>query len=298
MKPHRKRFRKIYVEITNRCNLQCSFCSLSQRQPKNMSLAEFETIAVQIAPLTNVIYLHVKGEPLLHPQLPAILDLCLKYHLEVVMVTNGTLLHAVEDVLISHPSLRQINFSLHCYHELPSIVLRQQYLNSVFAFVQRSLHESTVTISLRLWNFLPDDTASTIQLNNEIIQAINRQFTPPDDWQHQIASRNGIRLSDRLWINSDYRFDWPQLSGTAISTNGTCDGLRNQIAVLSNGTIVPCCLDTDGILALGNIFEHPLESILNNSRTQAILQGFRHAKRIEPLCQRCTFFSIKQKSPI
>ena len=109
----KKRFKKIYIEITNSCNLKCSFCPEGKRIKEFISVENFEIIINQIKPYTNLIALHVKGEPLLHPKLKEILDICEKENILVNITTNATLLEKNKDILISSKAVRQLNLSLH-----------------------------------------------------------------------------------------------------------------------------------------------------------------------------------------
>ena len=74
------KFKKIYIEITNICNKNCSFCSKTNRKKREMSIDEFETVLKRINNYTDYIYLHIKGEPLTHSNFEEIVKLCKKYN--------------------------------------------------------------------------------------------------------------------------------------------------------------------------------------------------------------------------
>ena len=67
------RFRKVYLEISNICNLNCAFCPGTRRRQRFMTAEEFAAIAEKLRGAVQYLYLHVMGEPLLHPALPQIL---------------------------------------------------------------------------------------------------------------------------------------------------------------------------------------------------------------------------------
>ena len=90
------RFSRCYLEITNRCNLSCSFCPKTKRPARTLSPAEFRLLAEKIRPYTDYLYLHVLGEPLMHPELETLLGICGELNFRVVITTNGTLLPAQE----------------------------------------------------------------------------------------------------------------------------------------------------------------------------------------------------------
>src|SRR5574344_691968 len=107
------KFKKIYVEITNNCNLNCSFCSKDKRQKKSLTEREFRYILNEIKEYTNYIYLHVKGEPLLHKDIIKFINIADEYNLKVNLTTNGVLIDKEIDKLKECKAINKINFSLH-----------------------------------------------------------------------------------------------------------------------------------------------------------------------------------------
>lgn len=254
-----------------------------------MSVDKFNHILNLICNFTNYVYLHVKGEPLLHQNLDEILDLCRNYDINVVVVTNGSLLSQKQNILLSKSAVKQVNISLHCYADLPDVISKERYLSGVFDFVKSAIAESTITISLRLWNKQPNHD-KTSDIESIIHQRIEEVFGLSYRLTEKIVPRKGFMIADRVWLNSDLEFQWPSLNSPYLGNRGTCMGLRNQIAVLCNGKVVPCCLDSEGIIDLGNIFKTDLTQILADSRVKRIIKGFENNQKIESLCQRCNFF--------
>ena len=262
-----KKFKKIYVEITNICNLNCSFCSKDNKAKKFLSVSEFETILNKINDYTDYLYLHVKGEPLMHPDLDDILKLCNKYNKKVNITTNGTLL-SKRDILIKN-KVRQVNISLHnmAYENLLN-VLNYSY----------ELAKNNIYVVYRFWVY-NDLEKSTI---NEILKYYDRLDLINDN-------SNNIKINDYVYINKDEMFIWPSLNNNINNIKGTCLGLKTHIGILSDGTIIPCCLDSNGIINLGNIFNEDLIDVLNNIRTKKIIEGFNNNKLCEELCRKCGF---------
>ncbi|MFA6924948.1 MAG: radical SAM/SPASM domain-containing protein [Bacteroidales bacterium] len=283
-----KHFKKIYVEITNVCNLRCSFCSACNRDPGFMPLTLFAEVIKKIHKHTNYICLHVKGEPLLHPQLIDMLDICHEYKLRVALVTNGILLSDKSEMLLSKSALRQINISLHCYPEIQNSENKNNYIKEVIAFTKKAVLQSDKTISLRFWN-VKNENQNNYQDNQTILYEIEKAFAPGLDLMHKIEPRKGLKLHERLYINSDYEFSWPNLTDNYDEPKGTCYGLRYQIAILYNGTVSPCCLDAEGIINLGNIKNNEIQQIFNSDKAQKIYNGFLNNTRIETLCRKCRF---------
>lgn len=283
-----KKFKKIYVEITNICNLNCSFCSDSGRRPAFIDAEAFSTILDQIKPYTQYIYLHVKGEPLLHPDFGKLLDISYNKGFKVNITTNGTLLKKLTPSLFNSKAVRQINISLHSFSEQSNNKTKSDYLKTIALFVKEALAKSNIYISLRLWNLQAD--GNNKENDNEFI--IN---TIQDELDIQFPSleiaRNGesIKIADNLFLHFEYEFTWPNINASISNVKGFCLGLRNQIAILTDGTVVPCCLDSEGVIDLGNIHKVPFSKILISKRYTAIYNGFSANVAVEDLCQKCCF---------
>ena len=253
-----KKFKKIYIEITNICNLNCPFCSKDNRKKQEMSLDDFEHILKQINDYTDYLYLHIKGEPLIHSKIEDILNLCFKYNKQVNITTNGTLLNIKYKLL---DNVRQINISLHS--------LSKDKLLDVLKFGDY-LSSKGVQIVYRFWT------------NDNLLNQVLKYY----DYKDEIT--NNFKLKNNIYLNRDKEFTWPNLNNKFISRKGTCYGLKTHLGILVDGTVVPCCLDT-GILNLGNVLKEEFGDILNKERTKNIITNFNNNKLVEELCQKCDF---------
>lgn len=287
----RKKFKKIYIEITNRCNLSCSFCPPTKRPGAMMTPEQFAAVLDAIKPWTDYIYLHVKGEPLLHPQLGALLATAREKGLYVNLTTNGTLLPKAAPTLMAHPA-RQINLSLHSFEAndlKPLGMTFTDYIMSTLDFAKAYSPEFGITC-LRLWNLDPEQmSAPQREKNTLILDAIRRTFEFDGSLDHRDYAYRDVRLAERTYLSFDHEFCWPALDAPDFGPDGSCHGLKSHIAILCDGTVVPCCLDGDGIIDLGNIFQNALEEILNTPRAQALVTGFQNRHIEEPLCRRCGY---------
>lgn len=273
-----KRFRKIYVEITNICNMNCSFCPNTTRKKDTMSVEAFEHIAKQIINYTDYVYLHVKGEPLLHKHLQEILDICSRYNLKVNISTNGTLLKEKYELL---KEIRQLNVSLHSFENQDKNMLNT-YLNEVFD-VCSILANSGVIIRYKLWNV--QDEQKVNDINNNILEAINSRYNTSIE---NTVYNKDQKIAENTYLSIKAPFKWPDMEGKK-QLETTCYGLRNQIAILVDGTVVPCCVDNNGDIKLGNIFESSLEEILNSDYAMKIKKGFEQNKCVHTLCKKCEY---------
>lgn len=269
------RFKKIYIEITNICNKNCNFCSKDNLPKKEMSIKEFEYILKQIKPYANYIYLHVKGEPLLHSNFAEILNLCIKYDIFVNLTTNGTYLFKYKEVLKQNPKIRQINISLQSYN-------KKDNLDEIIDAVNCINQNTNINIVYRFWTLKNNKfTPQNLKLIDILIN--NYHFKLEDAINNQ-----NIKIQNRIYINKDNLFVWPTLE-TNIEKETFCYGLKTHIAILSNGTVIPCCLDSSGIINLGNIYNESLEAILNKEKTRKIVHEFQNNKCSEELCKKCKY---------
>lgn len=273
-------FKKIYIEITNICNLNCEFCPETNRKKRSMSLEQFEDTISKIHKNTKLVCLHVKGEPLLHNKLEEMLKILEKYDLKANITTNGTLIKEKLDILKKAKSVRQINFSIHSI--MQNKELDTKYLKDIFESVEEL--DNTI-ISYRLWN-LQNIQENTI--NESIIQEIEKYYKI-DNLREQLIDNEFIQIKDKVFINQDIEFTWPDINKEKIIEEGRCLALKEQVAILVDGTVVPCCLDNNGDIPLGNIFEEPLEEILQKSKSATIKKNFENGIITCELCKTCGF---------
>lgn len=282
-----KKFKKIYLEITNRCNLSCSFCHQSDRPKAFMPPEDFRAILGKIEDHTDHLALHVLGEPLLHPELGELLALCHEHGLKVNLTTNGTLLPQRQELLLASPALRQVNISLHSFSEQDGDPALSDYLTGIFSFI-RAAEATGLLISLRFWNLSATDT-SLPSPNAPILKALEDFFGLPEPLVTRLTPGHGLTLAPRVFLSQNGRFTWPHGPAPDLGDKGTCRGLRDHVAILVDGTVVPCCLDAEADIPLGNIHTQSLTEILNTPRAAAIRTGFTQRRLSEPLCRRCTF---------
>ena len=269
--------KKVYLEITNVCNLSCSFCPGTRRKTGFLSPADFELLAGKLRPHTDHLYLHLMGEPLLHPHLEKFLEIAGEFGFKVILTTNGTLLEKQQEVLLKAPALHKVNISLHAFEANDLSVPFADYLRDCFAFGKAA--EGQKLVVYRLWN-----NGGADELNQQILATMKQHF--PGEWTD---NRQGKRIGQRIFLEYGDKFDWPDLNAPEGSDRVFCYGLRDQIGVLCDGTVVPCCLDHEGDISLGNLFEADMETILSNPRAQAIYNGFTKKEAAEELCRKCGY---------
>jgi len=269
--------KKAYLEISNVCNLSCAFCPGTKRESRFLTQAEFDLLTDRLRGRVPYLYFHLMGEPLLHPLLGRFLQIAGDKSFRVMLTTNGTLLHERAETLLSAPALHKINLSLQSFEANPDGDL-ENYVNQCADFARRASEEGKLC-ELRLWNH-----GGLESLNERILEILRTHF--PEPWE---SSPRSVKLRDRVWLAEDDRFDWPDLGAADRGERCFCYGLRDQIGVLCDGTVVPCCLDHNGEQPLGNLFRQSLEEIMSTEAAQAIYRGFSQRRAVSPLCRRCGY---------
>lgn len=276
--------KKAYLEITNVCNLRCSFCPGSRRPQGFLTLEQFRILAGRLRPHTQYLYLHLMGEPLLHPQLEQLLETGEELGFRIMITTNGTLLSKWGELLCSSPAVHRVSISLHSFegNEGGDEDLGG-YLDGCFAFAQQAA-EAGKRCALRLWNLDGAETEGANAQNEAILEHMARYFPRPwkEGWQ-------GVTLAPNVYLEWGERFEWPDLEAGAYEGRAFCRGLRDQVGVLWDGTVVPCCLDHEGDIPLGNLYDQSLEEILESPRARAIYEGFSQERAAEELCRKCGY---------
>lgn len=269
-------YNKVYVEITNICNMNCSFCHGHKREPRLMSIEEFSVILEKLKEHTKYIYYHLMGEPLTHPLLPEFVKLAGENGYKSIITTNGTLLKKCGDELLN-AGIHKINISLHSF-ENGDYESHSNYIKNIAEFSKKAADRGVIVV-LRLWNRGVDGGKNDVSL-----KLLKENIS--GDW---VDNSRGIKISDKIFLEWGERFQWPDKDAEIKGNKYFCYGLKDQFGILSDGTVVPCCLDSGGIINLGNIFNDDIISILNSKRAKDIVEGFKCGKASEDLCKRCGY---------
>lgn len=270
--------KRIYIEITNACNLSCAFCPGTKRQISYMTPDSFSHVLEEVKPLTKYIYLHVQGEPLLHPDFETIMRIADTNEMKVQLVTNGSLLNRHPD-LLRHSSLRKLSVSLQSAAYLKGIEL-PDYMDTICALADEISRGNDQFMDLRFWR--QDELQKPA--DHYCLDFLRKRYA-----FIETDRRNSFRILRNVFISFANEFTWPVASTSPPSSAGTCLGTRQQLAVLSDLTVVPCCLDSEGAVPLGNLSEKRLSEVMADNRFQRMRDGFEHQEITEPFCRTCSF---------
>jgi radical SAM protein with 4Fe4S-binding SPASM domain len=279
-----KAFKRIYLELSGRCNLSCPFCYENVRRNESISREHLLKIIPQIAELTDEIRPHVLGEPMLYRDFSLFLDLCSQYNLSVKITTNGTFLDTASAALMSSSCVKEINFSVQSYSSNTHGSL-EAYIGALFSYAESKIViESGQYINYRFWT----NDGGLFSAEQKALYSIlfEKYGVPSDD---STIIKRSLRLADKRRVSFDETFQWPGISNPYVSDKGRCHGAVSHIAILSDGKVVPCCLDADGIMSFGNVFEEDLSVIVKSDLLKKIKDGFLRGEKVEEMCKRCSF---------
>lgn len=281
------KFFRAYIEITNICGLACSFCPPKEQPNQTMDLLFFESILTQLQEYTDEIALHVMGDPMVLRNLSDYLDCAHVLGFKVMITTSGFYLDEPRRAVLFHPSIRQVNISLNSFNKNSVARSFEAYLEPILSLCDEKLEKkSDFFMNLRLWNL--DEIHSELEFNEQLFTVLEKHFRVESLAASVSGERQSIRLASKILLHFDRYFQWPSLKNEAVG-DGYCHGLSKQIAILADGRVVPCCLDGEGVMELGNLHATNLGKILSSKRSCDIVSSFAHHVAHEELCQKCSY---------
>lgn len=282
-----KRFKKIYIEITNICNLQCSFCPKVERPDESISQDNLQAYFKKIQPWAERVCLHVMGEPLNHPDFIRFIELANQYNMQIEITTNGVLLNQKTEAALLNKAVVQVNFSIQSFFDNFKNTSPDKYLLKIFNFTKNAMDQRPdLYINYRLWNINSTDAS---EVTEYVLAKINKHFNLCVNPKVDPGFKKSKNIINRLYLHFDTRFEWPNIHGPILSQKGRCYGTRSHLAVHTNGDVVPCCLDKEAVIKLGNLSEHSIEQILESPRYLKMRQGFEQGLLTEELCKKCDY---------
>ncbi|PAF41902.1 radical SAM/SPASM domain-containing protein [Helicobacter sp. 11S02596-1] len=272
------KFKKIYIELSDICGLKCSFCPAPKGVRKTMPLDLFARVCQQSAPLCERIAFHVLGDPCKVQNLGDYLRIAKQYDLQVDLVTSGFYLQPSIFTLLLSPPIAQVSISLNAGFDRRNHTPKD-YLENILNFcTYKILNDTPNFINLRLQDSTLDDLSWVKDTILEAFGVANTGF------------QTRFRLGKKVFLNITKTFEWPKIAPQNISNpKKYCHGLISQIAILSDGSVVPCCVDSSGKINLGNLKQDNLANILTTPRASRIREGFMRGEACEELCKHCAY---------
>ena len=282
------KFYRIYIELTNICGLRCSFCPTKELPNTTMDLAFFESVVQEAKPFTREIACHVVGDPLTLPNLEKYLDIIHKYKMKAMLTTSGYFMKKHSFETLFHPAVKQINVSLNAFNKNDTSISFEQYMKPILNLCHEKVRqEKELFINLRMWNL--DEIMSEEKFNTELFTMLEKEFQVTLDLNSlDPKEKKSIRLESKVLLHFDNYFEWPSLENKNYG-HGTCQGLDSHIGILANGDVIPCCLDNDAVMKLGNVKEKSLKEILYGKRATEMIDGFKVGHCSEEMCLKCSY---------
>ena len=263
--------KRVYLEITNSCNLNCPFCT-NEKGNNFLPIDEIKNYIDQIKPICNYIYLHILGEPLLHPNFEEILEYLDNKQMHLQLVTNGTLLYKYPNIL-NHSCIRKLSISI---HSINNININEQYFLTINKLIENNTDKK---IELRFY----DKNNLSNQLNDYLNYLKNK-------YSFELTSKiNSYKIKENTYIYFEELFNWPQITDKDISNTGTCRGAIDMIAINCNSDVTICCLDPKAYNKIGNLKKNTLADILNSDLYLNYIKEFNSRIISSELCKKCSY---------
>ncbi len=254
-----------------------------------MPLELFEKVCKEVAPLTPIITLHVLGDPCKLKNLNRYLNVAKRFSLKVDLVTSGVYLHDFETLL--QDIIYQISISLDAGLDNHNKINQHRYIQKILEFCRYKFEKnSEVFLNLRIQDSTLDKHQNLIKPFLESFECVSLE---------SLKTQDRARLFKKSFLNIQKTFKWPNLNAqnplNQESKIPYCYGLIKQVAILSNGVVVPCCMDTQAHINLGDLNHMPLKDILNSQKAMAIKTHFLKGEALELLCKNCSYPLIRYK---
>ena len=267
-------FKRVYLESTNSCNLNCAFCEAVKKHDF-MDINDIKSRLDEIKEVTNYVYLHVLGEPLLHPFFDEILSYTDKLGLNVQLVTNGTLLYKYPN-LLDHKSLRKCSISI---HSIDNLNISDDYFKTIDRLIDIVKDKEKQFLELRFY-----DEEHLAHNSKRYYEELKKRYP-----LENTTKKQSYRIAKNVYIYTQVLFHWPDINDPIINDKGKCHGAIDMLGILANGDVIICCLDAAGHTKVGNLKKDSLKEILNSNPYLNIRNEMLKQHLVCDLCQRCTY---------
>lgn len=266
--------KRVYLEITDACNLNCPYCQANKNN-HFMAVKDIYRCLDEIKTITPYVYLHIGGEPLLHPFFDDILHYCDEHGLLVQLVTNGTRLSRFP-ALTQHQSLRKIAVSIHA---VDKIKIADDYFITVNKLIEEIALKNQASLELRFVDY--ENLKGNALRYHQYLQD-NYPFTAT-------SHHDSFKIAPKVYVSHKELFEWPDINSPVYECYGTCKGAKEMLGIKWNGDVVICCLDHAGHTVIGSINDRSLKVILDTEKYQKIKTGFANNRLELELCRHCTY---------
>ena len=303
---------RCYLEVTSDCNYRCAWCVHPRlKRPKRhigWDLACEALRQIREHEIARNLYLNFIGEPLLYPRLFELVQRARRLGLPVHLITNGSLLDRERLEAIGAAGLASIKVS-HVGSADGSVPPPEAASAGLTGLI-RALRGTNTRVGVVLMTSLPDlprgipglrtlCTAAELDRTVARVHALASQaveVTPLEEVRRRLTDIDwrwwnaAIALNQTLFLEIRPMLDWGNALGPAglvPATHGSCGALRDKVGILESGDVVPCCVDYEGEMTLGNLRERPLVEILESPLARRLRESFARQEVVLPKCATC-----------
>jgi pyruvate-formate lyase-activating enzyme len=269
----------IRIETTNACNLRCRMCPQSDKKPGVarglMKVDLYRNIVDQIAAFPEnhnaLFYLHICGEPLLHKQSVEFIRYAADLGFKPILTTNATLLTTELTAKLLASGLSRIEFS---FEGVTPEIFETTRLGAKYDVVHRNIMD-----------FLEQNRAAGKPVHTELVVV---------DLPH-VEARLLRDYCEKMrahfdTVNLSGYFDWLGRVETVKyerSHYRGCAATDTDLNVLWDGRVVPCCMDVDGAMVIGDFTKQCYLEILADLRRHALRERLQCGQLKGLLCSQC-----------
>ncbi len=272
-----------------------------------MTPDEFKIVVSEIKPFCNYVYLHLMGEPLLHPKLNEILKICDEEKIKTNITTNGTLLKTQTETLLESSSLRKVSVSAHSFEANENGKDYDEYVEDISKF-SLDFSNAGKEVVIKFWN---NDSTNKHVRDKEGKNSLNEKmlgdlfdylkkfkaeilFKDKEKYLNAFYEKGNIEIIKHVYIQQGEKFEWPNQTTEGETKELKCLGTVSQFGVLVSGDVVPCCLDSEGAVKFGNVYNEKFKDIIESERFKSFQDSIKRGLPACSLCKKCSFARKKE----
>lgn len=255
------------IEVTNRCNLNCVICSrrYSSRPQGLMDMTLFAKIINEIKHSSRFTWLHLLGEPLLHPHIAEMIKLCKENGMKVGISTNATLLNEQRAKKILESGL---DSCILAFDGVNKETYEQVRTGGVYETVEKNIL-NFLKLKKELKKEKPWTVIQTVEINltESEIGAFKKKWKDSDVNEILVRkySTSAGQIEDKDFVAKPQHQYIPKQK----LSRPPCFLLWNSAVIFWNGDVSVCCHDcVNGKLVFGNLKDDDLKTIWNSPKIE------------------------------
>lgn len=248
-----KKLTSLIIEPTNTCNLRCTFCFVTEGMNRAEGFMDFDLFkkVIDDSPGLEHLCMHNWGEPLLHKDIFRMFDYAAQAGVRhIVMNTNGTLLtDKMIDRIVDSP-LSIIRFSIdgspETFQRVRGVALDKIERNILKLKEKKEARRPGLGMGVVFT--VEEDTHQDVEAYI-------------DHWKNIV---DHVRTQAKL-IQNPRKEICPEPFGKDYG----------KLVVLWDGTVIPCCVDYNASLKLGNAWEQPVMDLWQGAEIERLRDQHR-----------------------